>query len=544
MVHMIRSILCIGILLCISFSCSSTSHYISDEHKNWAEQTPPPASELDYQVFLVGDAGGIDSTSVLLSELTRQLDEAGEDAAVVFLGDNIYCCGLPDSADLGRDKAENRLLRQLKAIEDFKGRIYFLPGNHDWNNSGQGGLQAVARQEEYIESYLDRGNTFRPDKGFPGPDEVKLTDNLTLVIIDTEWWLTKGDRSTGDGGDYEIEEEGDFLLALHEVIQDNDDEHVLVVGHHPMFSNGEHGGFFPIKTHIFPLTELKDWAYLPLPLIGSLAPLYIRFVGTRQDLGNKRYKALRHGLTRAFGEHESLIYAAGHEHNLQLFRGLMHDYIVSGSGTNTHYVARGGKSTFTSEHRGYSSLQYYKDGSVWLTFWVLEPEATSLSIAFSTQLKGPARDAIDPEVPETSLIDYPDYSDSTHVLPANPDYMAGPVYEFFLGRQNRELWGIPVEVPYLDMGRDGGGGLTPIKRGGGMQTFSLRLQGEDGYEYSLRSVDKDPSVSIPEPLRGTIATEIVQDQIASIHPYGAYIIPKLGSSSRGFSYIAQACLRA
>ena len=529
---MIRSILFVAVAACISFSCSSTSQFISDTHKDWQDQVPPPNSELEYRVFLIGDAGGMDSSSVILSELNRQLLEAGEEAAVVFLGDNIYCCGLPDSADVGRKIAENRLLRQLEAVEDFEGRIYFIPGNHDWNSSKTGGLQAVLRQEKFVESYLDRGNTFLPDKGFPGPVEIKLTDRLTLVAIDTEWWLTKGDRSMGDGGDFEIEEEGDFLLALHQVVQDNDDEHVLVVGHHPMYSNGEHSGYFPLKTHIFPLTEFKNWAYLPLPLLGSLGPLYIRYVGGQQDLGNRRYKALRHGLLRAFGEHESLIYAAGHEHNLQYFSGLHHDYIVSGSGTNVHHVSPGGKATFTSEHRGYSTLQYYKDGSVWMSFWIIEPGAPSVSLAFQTQLQGPARDAIDPEMPEDiPLTGYPDYSDSTRVIAANPDYLAGTVYEFFLGRQNRDIWGIPVEVPYLDMGRDGGGGLTPIKRGGGMQTFSLRLQGEDGYQYSLRSVDKDPSVSIPEPLRETIATEIVQDQIASIHPYGAYIIPKLAAAA-------------
>ena len=528
---MIRSILCLGIALCISSACSSTRHYISDSQKDWAEQVLPPDAELDYQVFLIGDAGGIDSTSVLLSELSGQLDAAGKDAAVVFLGDNIYCCGLPDSADVGREKAENRLVRQLEAVKDFEGRIYFIPGNHDWNSSKAGGLQALARQEKFVESYLDRGNTFRPDKGFPGPEEIKLTDRLTLVAIDTEWWLTKHDRSTGDGGDFEIEEEGDFLLALHEVVQDNDDEHVLVVGHHPMYSNGEHSGNVPFKTHLFPLTEFKDWAYVPLPILGSLGALYIRYVGTRQDLGNKRYKALREGMLRAFGEHESLIYAAGHEHNLQYFRGLMHDFIVSGSGTNVKHVSPGGKATFTSQNRGYTTLRYYKDGSVWITFWVLQPESTSVNIAFRTQLKGPARDAVDPEVPEAPRSSYPDYSDSTYVMAANPDYLAGTMYEFFLGRQNREIWGIPVEVPYLDLGRDGGGGLTPVKRGGGMQTFSLRLQGEDGYQYSLRSVDKDPSVSIPEFLRETVATEVVQDQIASIHPYGAYIIPKLAEAA-------------
>jgi hypothetical protein len=80
------------------------------------------------------------------------------------------------------------------------------------------------------------------------------------------------------------------------------------------------------------------------------------------------------------------------------------------------------------------------------------------------------------------------------------------------------------------MGREAGG-LTPVKRGGGMQTFSLRLRGADGLDYSLRSIDKDPSVSLPPALRETVARDLVQDQIASIHPYGAFALPPLARAA-------------
>ena len=515
----------------LCFSCSSTQPFIDKQYHDWAQTPPPPETALNYEVFLIGDAGGIDGPSPVMNQLKNKLEAAGEDAAVIFLGDNLYCCGLPDSANVNREQAEARLLAQLEAVKSFEGRIVFLPGNHDWNDSREGGMEALARQEKFVQAYLGRGNTFRPDKGFPGPEEIKLTDRITLIAIDTEWWLTKHQRGEGDGGDFNIEEEGDFLLALHEVVQDNDDDHLLVVGHHPIYSMGEHAGRFPLKTHLFPLTELVPWAYVPLPLLGSLGPLFIQYVGTRQDLAHPKYRALRNGLQRSFGEHESLIYAAGHEHNLQYFKGMFHDYIVSGSGSRPSYVSKGGQSLFTASHPGYSSLQYYDDGSVWMTMWSVDEEHPDGTVLFRTEIKGPARDAIDPEVPDMPPSMFPDYTDSTFVIAANPDYLANDVYEFFLGRQNREIWAIPVEVPFLDMGRDGGGGLTPLKRGGGMQTFSLRLQGQDGYQYSLRSVDKDPSVSIPEFMRGTIAKEVVQDQIASIHPYGAYIIPKLAKAA-------------
>ena len=522
---------CWYVLLLFVASCTSTKPYIADKFNDWESIQAPPNSELTYKVFLIGDVGGNpeNGTTLALNLLSNELVDAGENAAVIFLGDNLYCCGLPDSASDDRTLSEERLRAQMNAVKSFKGRIVFIPGNRDWNNAKSGGLEALARAEEFIESYLDRGNVFRPDNGFPGPDEIKLTNRVKLIVLDTEWWLTRFERGEGEYNDFDIEEDGDFLIALDEVVKRNRKDDLLVVGHHPIYSNGRHAGRFPPKAHLFPLTELYENAYVPFPIVGTLALLYFRYAGSRQDLTNRRYRALTNALLRVFGEHESIIYAAGHEHNFQYFNGVSHDFIVSGGGSKTTYVAPGGKAGFTYASLGFSTLNYYQDGSIWMTMWAVSEENSAGTVVFRTQIKGPARDEVDPEIPTEASITYPDYSDSSYVIAANPGYLASPLYEAFLGKHNRDVWALPIKVPYLDMGKVGGG-LTPVKRGGGMQTFSLRLQGGDGFEYVLRSIDKDPSVSVPEALRETIVTGIVQDQIASIHPYGAFIIPKLADA--------------
>ncbi|MEM8485487.1 MAG: BamA/TamA family outer membrane protein [Bacteroidota bacterium] len=519
------------VLVLLLAGCATSKPYVAERYRDWQSKDAPPASELDYRVFLIGDAGGAPEggTTPGLTLLKNQLDAAGEDAAVVFLGDNIYCCGLPDSAAENRAFAEHRLLAQLRAVEDFGGRVVFAPGNHDWNHSEPGGLEALARQEAYVEAYLGGKNVFRPDNGFPGPEVIKLTDRARLVVIDTEWWITPHEKGQGEYDNFDIEEKGDFLVALNEVVKEYDKEDLLVIGHHPIYSNSEHAGRFPLRTHIFPLTELAPKAYVPLPILGSLVPIFVRYIGFRQDIAHPTYRALTSSLLRVFGEHESIIYASGHDHNLQYFKDLHHDYIVSGGGSRTSYVARGGAASFTYETQGFSTLNYYKDGSIWMTMWAAD-EAGEGEVVFRKEIKGPARDAVDAEVPDNPDMVYPDYSDSTYVIAANPNYKANGLYEFLLGKHNRDIWALPVEVPYLDMGKVAGG-LTPVKRGGGMQTFSLRLAGEDGFEYVIRSIDKDPSVSVPEELRQSFVAAIVQDQIASIHPYGAFIIPKLASAA-------------
>jgi hypothetical protein len=92
----------------------------------------------------------------------------------------------------------------------------------------------------------------------------------------------------------------------------------------------------------------------------------------------------------------------------------------------------------------------------------------------------------------------------------------------FWGDHYRDAWTTPIEVMVLDL-RSFAGGLTPLKRGGGQQTKSLRLLGANGKTYSFRSIDKDPSAALPPVLRTTLAADVLQDQISSQHPVGALV---------------------
>ncbi|GIV58309.1 MAG: hypothetical protein KatS3mg042_1222 [Rhodothermaceae bacterium] len=515
-------------------ACASTGPYVAAPYRGWDTLAPLPASALRYRAFLIGDAGAATPETPVLRLLRAQLDTTGPNAAVVFLGDNAYCCGLPDSGDARRATAEARLRAQIDAVRDFAGRVVFIPGNHDWNHGHPGGAEALRRQEAFLEAHLPhKGNVFLPDEGFPGPVEIKLADRLYLLALDTEWWLYPHDKPYGDAGDYDIEEDEDFFLELHERIRERDDDDLLIVGHHPLFSNGRHAGRFPLKQHLFPLTMKFEHAYLPLPVLGSLVPFYIRTFGGRQDLAHPRYATLRRALLRLFEAHDDgvLIYAAGHEHNLQYFTHRDQHHLISGSGSRApDYAARGGEAVFTHAAPGFMVVDYYEDGSVWMAVWEPTGDGNEGRVVFRTRLSGP-RDAFAgvTETPPPATMPA-GYADSTVVVAARPDLAAGPVKRFFLGTEHRPAWTTPVPVPVLDVGR-ARGGLTPLRRGGGLQTTSLRLRGGDGHTYVLRSITKDPKRSLPPALRGTVADDVLDDQVAILHPYGAFIIPPLAEAA-------------
>jgi hypothetical protein len=121
----------------------------------------------------------------------------------------------------------------------------------------------------------------------------------------------------------------------------------------------------------------------------------------------------------------------------------------------------------------------------------------------------------------------PDTTKSTQMLQApGPHYRRSGLHSFLLGREYRSLWSTPVSVPVLDLGSFAGG-LTPVSKGGGQQTRSLLLRAPDGREFFFRSIDKDPSATLPPELRRTVAGQVVRDQTSSAFPTAPLVVESL-----------------
>ena len=156
---------------------------------------------------------------------------------------------------------------------------------------------------------------------------------------------------------------------------------VVVVAHHPLATYGPHGGFFDWRDHLFPLTRLVTGLWIPLPVVGSLYPL-IRWhlVRSEQDLIGSSNRAMRASLEKALASRANgkspLIYAAGHDHSLQIMRGTVADYLlVSGLGSqsNATAVGHGDDTVFAHEHPGFVALDF-TDQEIWLS--AIEPVAS------------------------------------------------------------------------------------------------------------------------------------------------------------------------
>ena len=117
----------------------------------------------------------------------------------------------------------------------------------------------------------------------------------------------------------------------------------------------------------------------------------------------------------------------------------------------------------------------------------------------------------------------PPGADSVTVTPGA--YGASALYAWLMGSGYRSLWTTPIRVPVANLD-DLGGGLTPMRLGGGMTTRTLHMRGTDGRRYVFRSVDKIPSDLLGE-FENTPFRAILQDQISSFHPSGAPVVAQL-----------------
>ncbi len=115
-------------------------------------------------------------------------------------------------------------------------------------------------------------------------------------------------------------------------------------------------------------------------------------------------------------------------------------------------------------------------------------------------------------------------------IQAGKHYKRGWLHRLFWGKHYRPVWLAEVTVPVFEMDSLKGG-LKFEKLGGGFQTTSMTLSDSTGFTYALRSLDKDPVLVVPKPLRKTFVANILRDQTTAMNPYGALAVPSLAEAA-------------
>ena len=479
-------------------------------------KTFPENKEIIHSFYLIGDAGNsaIGEQSKALEVFKTELDKASKKSTAIFLGDNIYPKGLPKKNEEGRAFAEHQLNVQVQAVKDFKGKTIFLPGNHDWYNNE---LKGLKRQENYLEDKLG-ANTFLPENGCP-IEKIEVGDDIVVILVDSEWYLTNWDKHPTMNDDCDIKTRAKFHDEFESLIKKAIGKTTIVALHHPMFTNGSHGGQFSFGSHM-----------TPIPILGTLKNVLRKTGGvTTVDIQSKLYNEFRKRIIAISQENDKTIFVSGHDHNLQYIIQDNLPQIVSGSGSKTSATRNIGGGAFSSGNPGFARLDVFKDGSSNVRFYSVEHnDFVFQSPIFSKDEK-------------QSFTTYPKsfLNQKTTSVYTKEEVSKKGVHKYLWGDRYRKYYGTDVTVPTVDLDTLFGG-LTPIRKGGGHQSKSLRLKDKEGREYVMRAIRKNAvqylqavafkDQYIEGQFNDTYTEQLLLDVFTGSHPFAPFAIGALSDA--------------
>lgn len=264
--------------------------------------------DVEQRVVLIGDTGLYLEDDPVLAALGAWTTEVP--STIVFLGDNLYDEGLQDD---DRERGEKILRQQVEATQGLR---VFVPGNHDWGLSPDGqDPRVIANQQAYLEQF--EGVRFSPADGCMGPAKIVLPGRaadraVVLVLMDPTKWLYPALKTRCP----RTETHGEFVAALDAMLREHADDWVVMGSHYPIQTGGPHGGL----------------SY------GAIGDVIVSYYAWRYGgLGNNYepdYADWIEKTTAVMREHPPTVYAAGHDHSLQILDGGGHAGIevVSGAG--------------------------------------------------------------------------------------------------------------------------------------------------------------------------------------------------------------------
>lgn len=133
-------------------------------------------------------------------------------------------------------------------------------------------------------------------------------------------------------------------------------------------------------------------------------------------------------------------------------------------------------------------------------------------------------------VPQSKVLEYRVRNgDSLAYVIPGPQYKASSLRQFFAGTHYRDAWTTPIWVPVLHLS-EVHGGLIPFKKGGNKQSLVVNVKDKDGEVFTIRSIQKNPVKALPMHMRNPFVVKAAKDQVCSMHPLGAFLIPSLADA--------------
>src|SRR5690606_4888187 len=249
------------------------------------------------------------------------------------------------------------------------------------------------------------------------------------------------------------------------------------------------------------------------------------------DLSNTRYNAFRNRVLTLSQFSDKLIFVSGHEHGLQYIKELGKPQIVSGAGSKTGPTRLLNGATFSTGELGYAVLDVYRDGSS--------------DVAFYTAGEGPGQLRYGTQVlPADSTVDLSGLPEAFPPFVEASLYSEGEVdksgfHKWLWGERYRKYYATKVKARTVRLDTLYGG-LKVVRKGGGNQSHTLRLEDSSGREYTMRALRKSAERYLQAmafkdryiigQFQDTYTEDLMLDLYTGAHPYAPFVMAELSAA--------------
>ena len=442
------------------------------------------AQEVEKSIFITANTWDASNTEVL-SQIIKD-SKSAQNPTLLILGN-----ATP------KTDFQNSLKKQLSVVKELGKHVIFMPGNQEWDEKGHRGVSDI---EKYVKK--NSKAKFYPEDTEPIMHK-DLGENTVLITVDSQWFLEDWNKDTYINDDTEIQNRTLFFLEFENRIKKAQGKIILVAIHHPIETKTRQGFFSNI---------------------GGFS---------NQDFQNKQFRTLRNRLKTIAQGADHIIFISGQDRNLQFINDAV-PQIISGAAGTLQNVKNVDEDSFATAKNGYARLDIGSDGKVIVHFYTME-NGSSKAVYQNTVLKGD-KEEVNPSY--TIKDNFP--SNQLASIYTKEATKKSGFYKALWGDHYREYYGRDVNAPValLDTLL---GGLTPIKRGGGQQSKSLRLEDKSGKRFVMRALKKSTikflqanafqETYIGNALDGTVVDKFLSDFYTTSHPYVPYAIGGLSQAA-------------
>ena len=206
-----------------------------------------PERPVSFSLFLVGH-----SCDMNLSEpdhdqfIQTILNYNNNKKGIIFLGNNL-------SASQTDDPDDQNTVPWLRSLLRFDGPVCFIPGRVDWADGSSEGKDMIKQEYETIHDLLKQKEVYMPDAACPGPVEININDSLSIILIDTQWWLHPFDTRMTK---CDLEEKDDFLVLLQDALRRNRNKEIVVAGY--FLKRYTENILVPVPIYLIPNTRSSE----------------------------------------------------------------------------------------------------------------------------------------------------------------------------------------------------------------------------------------------------------------------------------------------